>query len=252
MCYEIAKVLGYDCARIELAKDTEGVLGVLNYFFVDSNTKNNILHMDAVVYLKKDNEERSSFYSLSNIKSRLDALDENLFYEFIRIMVFDALVGEQDRHEENWGVQIIDNQYRISPLYDNGCSLLREFKNEQFARKYYTGKNPFDAYIKRSRTLIYKEGTNKKYKHFELVEYLLNNYPNIVEKEILNLNKLTDNVIVEIVEKIPDDLITEMHKKFIIEYLKIRRDILLNMNKGDYDEKWNVANLEATNNKKKI
>ena len=34
MCYEIAKVLGYECAKIELAKDKNDVLGILNYLFI--------------------------------------------------------------------------------------------------------------------------------------------------------------------------------------------------------------------------
>ena len=29
LCYEIAKVLGYNCARIDLAKDDNGTLGIL-------------------------------------------------------------------------------------------------------------------------------------------------------------------------------------------------------------------------------
>lgn len=35
MSYEIAKILNYDCARIDLAVDEKGILGVLNYVFVD-------------------------------------------------------------------------------------------------------------------------------------------------------------------------------------------------------------------------
>ena len=49
-------------------------------------------------------------------------------------MIFDALVGEQDRHEENWGIKKFENKYEISPLYDNGDSLLANFKNEDFAK----------------------------------------------------------------------------------------------------------------------
>jgi hypothetical protein len=35
-------------------------------------------------------------------------------------MFFDALIGNTDRHHENWG--LINNE-RLSPLYDNGISL---------------------------------------------------------------------------------------------------------------------------------
>lgn len=227
MSYEIAKVLGYECARIELARDSEGVLGILNYLFVDIG---NAEHIDAVSYLNMHDEERPNYYTISNIKKTLDNLDENLFGSFIRIMVFDALVGEQDRHEENWGIEIINNQYKLSPLYDNGCNLLRNFKDKSYAEAYYSGVKDFDVYINKSKTLVYKEDKKKQYKHFELIEYLNENYHEIVQKEIKNLNKLTDKYIEEIVEKIPDDLLTKKHKEYIIEYLKKRRNILLKIN----------------------
>lgn len=227
MSYEIAKVLGYDCARIELSNDEEGKLGVLNYLFVDiGNTE----HIDAVAYLNIHDRQRSEYYTISNIKKTLDELDRNLFEGFIKLMVFDALTGEQDRHEENWGIMRIGNQYKFSPLYDNGCNLLKYFKNETYARDYYNGKKNFNAYINKSKTIIYKEDNKKQYKHFELIEYLNDTYHEIVQREILNLNKLTDDVIGSIVERIPDDLLTRMHKDYIINYLKKRRDILLKIN----------------------
>ena len=226
MSYEIAKVLGYDCAKIELAYDNDNVLGVLNYLFVKIGCTE---HIDAVSYLNIHSKERTLYYTISNIKKTLDELDDTLFNGFIKIMIFDALVGEQDRHEENWGIEKVGENYRISPLYDNGCNLLREFKSEEYAKYYYDNKKDFDAFIYKSKTYIYKEDNKKKYKHCELIEYLNENYHDIVQKEIENLHKLTDNKIEEIVNKIPDNLLTKIHKEYIITYLEKRRDILLNM-----------------------
>lgn len=226
MCYEIAKVLGYPCAEIELAYDENGKLGVLNYLF--TNFKN-LEHIDAISYLNQQNSLRPYYYTISNIKKMLDELNPKLFSEFIRILVFDALVGEQDRHEENWGLIKENNIYQISPLYDNGCNLLREFKDENFATQFYSNKKDFDAYIKRSKTMIYRENHQSRYSHFELIQFLNKEYYNIVHFEIMNLNKLTDEKIEEIVLRIPDFLLTKKHKEFIIKYLKKRRNILLSI-----------------------
>lgn len=226
MSYEIAKVLGYDCARIELARDSNGVLGILNYLFIEIS---NAEHTDAVAYLNIRNNERSRYYTISNIKKTLDELDCNLFKGFIKIMIFDALIGEQDRHEENWGITRSGENYKISPLYDNGCNLLRDFKNEMYAEDYYTKKKDFDVYINKSKTYIYKEDQKGRYKHFELIRYLNDNYYDIVQEELKKINKLTDEVIEEIVNKIPDNLLTEKHKEYIIIYLKKRRNILIDI-----------------------
>lgn len=217
MCYEIAKVLGYNCAKIELAKDENNQIGILNYLFIDVNK---ITHMDAVSYLNEQENERPYFYTVSNIKRTLDNIDGKLFNGFIRLMLFDALVGETDRHEENWGVEITKDGYEFSPLYDNGCNLLREFRNEEYAAKYYDDIQRFDAYIYKSKTYIFKEDNKHRYKHFELIEYLNEEYHDILVKEIRNLNKLTDDKIENIVNKIPNELLTDKHKEYIIYYLK--------------------------------
>lgn len=159
MCYEIAKVLGYECAKIELAHVSEEVLGVLNYLFINIGSTE---HMDAVSYLNIHDVDRPNYYTISNIKKTLDSLNICLFDDFIKIMIFDALVGEQDRHEENWGIEIIDGKYKLSPLYDNGCSLLRNFKDTTYAELYYNQKKDFDAYIKKSKTIITTRQFKKK------------------------------------------------------------------------------------------
>ena len=161
---EIARILGYGCANIELATDENGTLGILNYVFVNVYEEE---HTDAIAYIKGNGEERKQFYTLENIKQKLDMLDLKLFYQFIKILFFDALVGEQDRHEENWGLIRKGVEYNISPLYDNGCNLLRDFHIEENAKKYYSGEKDFNVYINRSRALIYKNDGNL-YKHFEL------------------------------------------------------------------------------------
>lgn len=226
LAFEIAKVLGYECARIDLALDNDNKIGVLNYYFSNRNVSP---HTDIVAYLNKSRNERNKYYTISNIKTVLDDIDKNLFKGFIKIMIFDALIGEQDRHEENWGITERNGKYFISPLYDNGDSLLREFKNYATAKKYYDCVKNFDAYIERSRTMIYKEDNKKKYKHFDLIKYLYNKFSQYVIPEIENLSKLKDEIIEEIVNKIPGKLLTNEHKKYIILYLIKRRNMLLNI-----------------------
>lgn len=83
--------------------------------------------------------------------------------------------------------------------------------------------------LREVKTYFYKEDKKTRYKHFELIEYLYSEYPELIKKEIYNLKKLTNKKIEEIVNAIPDDLLTNKHKEYIIEYLKRRKEILLNI-----------------------
>lgn len=226
MSYEIAKVLDYPCAHIELAKDRRGNLGILNYLFIDKEKEE---HHDAIDFINKNEDESKEYYTIENIKKCLDNIDEKLFDEFLKIMVFDALIGETDRHAENWGITKDNTGYRLSPLYDNGDNLLRNFKNEKFAEKYYNKTKSFEAYIKRAESLVFKDDHSKHYKLQELIQDLYVKYPEQISKEIKNLEKLTPDKIDEIVNKIPDELLTEQHKKFIIIYLNERKKLLENI-----------------------
>ena len=78
LAYEIAKVLDYNCAKIELAVDNDNNIGVLNYYFSDSKTP----HTDIVAYLNRNTTERNNYYTISNIKSVLDDIDTTLFKDF--------------------------------------------------------------------------------------------------------------------------------------------------------------------------
>lgn len=61
-----------------------------------------------------------------------------------------------------------NNEYYLSPLYDNGGSLLNKFKNEEYAQKYYQDDLLFENYILKSKTYIYKENSSQRYKHLNL------------------------------------------------------------------------------------
>lgn len=220
MAYEIAKVLGYDCARIELAEDENGTIGILNYLFVNTQVSQ---HIDAISYINQENTTREQFYTIENIKKCLDKIDNQLFEQFLKVLVFDALIGETDRHEENWGILIEHGKYKVSPLYDNGCNLLREFKNRQYAEKYYSGKKDFNAYIERSKSLIYNEITKKTYTHFELIKKLYKEYPTLIKIEIDNISKLTETKIEEIINAIPKNLMDEKQREYILNFIKIRK-----------------------------
>ena len=56
-----------------------------------------------------------------SIKMILESIKETgLGKDFLVIPIFDALIGNSDRHHSNWGIvkNKINGNIRISPLYD--------------------------------------------------------------------------------------------------------------------------------------
>lgn len=224
LAYEIAKVLKIKTAQIEFAKDENGTLGIISYLFSTSENP----HTDAKDFFNANDFDRKKFCTLNSIKAFLDKYGKNEFGSFIEMMVFDALIGETDRHEENWGLlKIARNKYTMSPLYDTGCNLLRQFKDINIAKPYYNKEKNLEDYAKKSQTCIYKENGIGRYKHFELIEKLIRDYPDITKLKIENIKRLKNWKIRWILNKLPKGIIEDMHKEYIYKYIIIRKNILL-------------------------
>ena len=59
---------------------------------------------------------------------------------FWKMFLFDAILGNRDRHEGNWGFIKCDGSTRMAPIFDNGSSLfpdvdLSDWKNYDFIQK---------------------------------------------------------------------------------------------------------------------
>ena len=58
-----------------------------------------------------------------------------LILHVLNMLVFDFLIGNSDRHQNNWAVLKSGDNTDFSPLYDNGSSLC-SFISDQQAESY--------------------------------------------------------------------------------------------------------------------
>ena len=77
------------------------------------------------------NQLSLDFFTLSFTKETFEHIyplqSETLFLAFVEMLVFDAIIGNNDRHFYNWGiVKHIHNKYdpKFSPIYDTARGLL--------------------------------------------------------------------------------------------------------------------------------
>ena len=223
---EIAKVIGYRCADIDLAKDQDGELCVLNYSFLKPDES--LIEFASEASISQNGSDRKEKYTIQGIKRILDTVDEKLYSEFIGLQVFDALIGESDRHEENWGYIRTSERSDIilAPFYDNGDSLMHNINNVQI-EEYTNNEASFLKYINKSKTKIL-DNNGHKIKHFQLIDYLIVENPPFLKEELQRTKILTNDIIKGIIYEIPDEYLPQSHKEILQRYISIRRDILIN------------------------
>jgi len=99
---------------------------------------------------------------------------EDLIRGFVRMLGFDALVGNQDRHFNNWGVITHTTGLgvpRFAPIYDTARGLFWNDTESSLVK--YKDPQSLEAYVRRSKPLIGWDGWNKsELTQFQLVECL--------------------------------------------------------------------------------
>ena len=106
-----------------------------------------------------------------------------VFDRFCRMMAFDALVGANDRHPENWGLTynvLRPERFLFSPIYDTARGLFWNKDDAALAEADAQGGRDelISRYAERSRPLISAETTTSSARqnlnHFEVIEYMVN------------------------------------------------------------------------------
>ncbi len=230
---DLACLIGIECAKIKIGK-YRSRMGSLSLLI---NKKHEIL-IEGIYLINKmypnynpenmHDDDKQEYYSLEMI---LNSLDEyNLKYEFLKIIIFDFLIGNTDRHQNNWAVIRTENNLKMCPLYDNGSSLCCYIEEEKIDT--YLGNDivKFNSLVdskSKSRIRINKY-RRKEPTHLEVLKHIKQNYSehvlhliNII-KEVINGQSL-DNIF----ESYPDELFSKKRKQlvklFLLEKVKLMK-----------------------------
>ena len=160
--------------------------------------------------------------------------------------MFDALIGNTDRHQDNWGVVITHSHknknspgiitgVRLSPAFDNGTSMGYELPEADFI--ICNDDKRLEKYAARgTHQLRWKLTDPKKANHSDLLLKLINSYPDTHEIMLECLRKVNSVVF----EKILDQLVrievgvklTEARAIFMLKLISYRHQRLLKILEG--------------------
>jgi len=137
--------------------------------------------VDKVNQDRKTRRQLLTFQEVENaIKHVYPYKQEEILESLIRLITFDAIVGNNDRHFYNWGLigNIMSNKrqnVKFSPIYDSSRALLWNYTNEKINKMYSDFQHSYDPvnhYVKKSKPRFSFDG-NPNANHFELMEYLI-------------------------------------------------------------------------------
>ncbi len=169
------------CSRYFLSADEALVHGVQIY-------ENYFRDKDFVREVEENKMERTFFTfqeAEKAIRTNFEANAELILKEFVKMLVFDALIGNNDRHFYNWGV-IVDlkgkNNPRFSPVFDTARGL---FWNDTESKLFriLSEKERIDTflmnYVKKSQPKTSWDN-EPEVNHIKIIQLLKNNYPDLI------------------------------------------------------------------------
>ena len=160
------------------------------------------------------------------------------------MILFDALIGNSDRHHSNWGIiyELKNNEINdyFSPLYDNGSSLCA-YEDNNNVEIFFKDKMKFEALINtKSKSAIGWEN-ERPIRHFELLKKIKDNAYDRTIQYIENIkNNINEENIDKILNEFDNDIISIDMKKLLKMYILERRKRMLEIYdlKDEVEKRW--------------
>lgn len=132
-------------------------------------------------------------------------------------MVLDALIGNTDRHHENWGIlrMRIDGKWwgSLAPSFDHASSLGRELMDEK--RKTILANNHIGRYAERGRGGIFlSENVRRAPSPMELVRQASVSNPELFLPALAKLEEFDEITPYNLVKRVPNDWMSATAKEF--------------------------------------
>jgi len=238
---EIAQLLGVSAARVELA-EAGGRRGSASLNF--TSPVQQLMHGNEIMagFLEGYDPEvrfKQTSHTVANIIAAIRRMfpraNEHhvVLRQLASYMVLDALIGNTDRHHENWGLlwQVLvnidevseaarlDKQYDVAPSFDHASSLGRELLDSR--REELLKQGRVDAYVRKGKGGIYLGVGKKGANPLELVESVAVEYSSFFRPVLDTLRSVPLDEITGLLDCLPEDRATSTTRMFAKEMLRV-------------------------------
>lgn len=245
---EIAELMGLPTHQALIAT-YEGHLGcAVRSFLKPGQTlvHGNELMAGAIEGYDKSKHRGQADHNFDNIVTTLERrfsppeVRRNVSLRFVGYLILDALVGNTDRHHENWGVVqtstikdkreskslVISLRTGLSPTFDHASSLGRELLDDARLRL-LADPAALRRYIRKGTGGIFRNADAKKgLAPIALAEIIGQSYPDLYEPWSKRIAALPVDFAQPLLEGIPDLYMSPAAKEFVLAFLSETRNMI--------------------------
>jgi HipA-like C-terminal domain len=249
---EIAKALGLPCAEYHLAT-CKGIKGVLSPRFLPRGSP---LILGNMLFSTADDDYDGSLrykqvrYKLLSALGIIRSFNIERVHlngetsitptdAFIGYLVFDALIGNTDRHHDNWGIMVLRHdgrpQLHLAPSFDHASSLGRELTDDRrtvLLEPTDTRAN-VKTYAAKARSAFYGPGVSAKtMTSREVMETLLQAFPDFSHRWCAKVNSLGPSLFEAVLNNIPEEFISGLARQFALRLLAYNQAMIRELASG--------------------
>jgi len=143
------------------------------------------------------------------------------------MILLDALVGNVDRHVNNWGFVSNSFQY-FAPIFDNGSSLIARCDDDKCGHL-LRDKIQFDGLVRNCDSRIYWQEGEKplKLRHFDFVARLKAQHPRDVKSVEGRFKDVNPSALVQCLDEVPETWLTTAQRRVATTLILTRHEKLL-------------------------
>jgi hypothetical protein len=143
------------------------------------------------------------------------------------MILLDALVGNVDRHVNNWGFVSNSFQY-FAPIFDNGSSLVARCDEEKCGHL-LRDKPQFDGLVRNCESRIYWDGGGKseKLRHFDFIGRLVRDHSRDMRSVEGRFKGASSSQLVARLEGVPEGWLSSAQLEVAAQLIQTRHRHLL-------------------------
>lgn len=198
LCNQLARTLGLEVANHYIILFENKLESFVSANFMDNRPGNDLVHIYRYLDQPKNYDCEHLLKIIEKEVGRYEAV-----VRFIELCLFDALIGNHDRHGRNLGLIRSANETTLAPFYDNPCYLAMEIP--ELLGAYHEPRGAIATHATR-------EPVMKDY----VKEWLRLGF----KEEVINFGKRIDMQVIE--SMVTSSLLSQARQKSILRLIQRR------------------------------